>query len=128
MRYAGDSPGPAVRYSRRPVATWPGLFVAALAFGIDLGISYPLVTWSCNHQQHAIMHVVHAIFLAIALWGTWHGWRVWQVRRDAAGSDAGDRASQEHFLGMIGASMSAIFALGIASQWFTAFVLSPCFS
>lgn len=126
MRSAEDAP--TIRYSRRHLAAWPGLFVAAVAFAFNLGISYPLVIWSCNHQQHAIMHVVHAVFLVIALWGAWHGWRLWQAHRNAPGSDAGDHASQGQLLGMIGALASAIFSLGIAAQWFTTFVVSPCVS
>jgi len=118
--------GAVVGYSDRHLAAWPALYVAALSFAFNLGVNYPLVEWSCAHQQHALEHIVHAICLAIALWGTWHGWRLWQAHRDATGSDAGDHPTQRQFLGLIGTFASALFSLGIAAQWFTTFVVPAC--
>lgn len=125
-RYAGD--GPSIRYSRRHLHAWPALFIAPVAFAINLTIAYPLVPWACAHQQHIVLHLVYAVFLLVALFGVWHGWRLWHAHASAEGSDAGDHASQQQFLGMTGTLTSAIFALGIAAQWFTAFVVPACLS
>jgi len=107
---------------------WPALFVAPIAFAVNLAASYPLVPWSCAHQQSIVLHATEIVFLLIALYGASHGWRLWQAHRNARGSDAGDRASQEQFLGIIGTLASAIFSLAILAQWFTAFVVPACLS
>src|SRR3569832_2478496 len=99
-RYAGDGH---IRYSWRFLHAWPALFVAPIAFAINLAIAYPLVPWACAHQQHILLHLVNAVFLLVALFGVWHGWRLWRAHASAAGSDAGDHASQEQFLGVTGA-------------------------
>ena len=111
-----------------PLRVWPALFVAPLAFSINLVITYALVNWVCAHQRHGVLHLVEAIFLLIALAGTIQGVRVWRALRAPATSDAGDRSAQRHFLGLTGTLLSALFVLAIAAQWFTALVVPPCLS
>src|SRR4051812_44966711 len=108
MVSTGVAPGS--RYSRRHVAAWPALFVAPLAFAINLAATYPLVPWVCAHQRHAVLHVVEAVFLVIALFGMWHGARLWREHAGAKAADAGDHGSQRHFLGVISTFTSALFA------------------
>ncbi len=112
--------------AHRQLAAWPGLFVAPIAFFVNLFITYPLVPWVCGNQHHGVLHAVDAIFLAVALFGVWHAARVWRARQAPIRSDAGDHASQQHFLGVTGTLASAIFALALAAQWLTAFIVPPC--
>lgn len=114
------------RRVHRHLTTWPGLFVAPLAFFVNLFITYPMVPWVCGNQRHGVLHLVEAIFLAIALFGAWQAARVWRARGAPIRSDAGDHAAVQHFLGLLGTLVSGIFALAIAAQWLTAFVVPPC--
>jgi hypothetical protein len=116
------------RPSSRSLHAWPALFLAPLAFTVNLVITYPLVPWACAHQKQGVVHVVEALFLLIALAGVIHGWRLWQAHAAARGADAGDHASQRQFLGITGTLTSAIAALAIVAQWFTAFVVPACMS
>lgn len=111
----------------RPPA-WPALYVAPIAFFVNLFITYPLVPAVCGNQEHLLLHVVEAVFLAIALAGVWFGARLWHRRPEPGRSDAGDLGAQQHFLGMVGTFTSLLFVLAIAAQWFTAFVVPPCLS
>lgn len=125
-RYAGE--GPSLGNSARHLRAAPGLFVAPVAFALNLILTYALVPWACAHQQHIVLHLTELLFLFVALFGVWHGWRVWQAHRHATGSDAGDHASQEQLLGIVGTLASALFSLAMAAQWFTAFVVPACLS
>ncbi len=113
------------RWAPRP---WQHLYVAPIAFALHLLIAYPLVPLVCGNQQHAWLHVVSLVFLAIALFGVVQGAREWQMRPEPRKSDAGDPNAQRHLLAVVGTLLSAIFALGIAAQWFTAFIVPPCLS
>ncbi|HZQ62197.1 MAG TPA: hypothetical protein VFC24_12655 [Casimicrobiaceae bacterium] len=125
-RHSGVAHSP--RHSQRHLHAWPALFVAPVAFAVNLGVTYPLVPWVCAHQQAGVLHVAEIVFLLVGLFGVWHGWRLWRAHRAAPGSDAGDHGSQQQFLAIIGTLASAIFSLGIAAQWFTAFVVPACLS
>lgn len=115
-------------HPRPHLRAWPALLVAPIAFMVNLIITYPLVPWVCAHQAGFVLHLTEAVFLVIALVGAWHGLRLWHAHRAAAGSDAGDRATQEQLLGIIGTLTSAIFSLAMLAQWFTAFVVPACLS
>jgi hypothetical protein len=105
---------------------WPGLFIAPFAFFANLSILYTVIPWTCGHQQRWPLHAVAATTLALAALGMLWGFAAWRRARGAPGADGADAATRVQFLGMVGALMSALFALAIAAQWFAQFVISPC--
>ena len=73
-----------------------------------------------------LVFAVAAIALIVAAWATLYAGRRWRSLSHAAGADRGDPASRDQFIAVVGTFSSALFTLGIAMQWFTQFVLSPC--
>jgi hypothetical protein len=108
--------------------TWPGIFIAPLAFFANLTVLYVLVPWVCGNQQHWLLHAFAAAMLVLGLVGVAAGWATWREGWDVPGADDADHVTRSQFLGIVGTLMSAIFVLGIATQWFTQFIISPCLS
>ncbi len=105
---------------------WPGLFIAPIVFMIQLAVLYALVPWACSAQSRTVLHALAAIALAIGAGATVYAARRWRVVAKAPGSDDASPASRDLFLAVAGTFLSALFTLGIAAQWFTQFVVTPC--
>jgi len=106
------------------VRTWFALLVVPLLALADQTIAFAAVGWACAHQQHVVVHAVHALFLAAALVGTGAAWQYWRATEPAA--SGGEPPARRHFLAGLATASAALSVLVIAAMWLTAWVVPPC--
>jgi hypothetical protein len=91
---------------------WTGLLLAPAAWLTSLEVGYVLVRPDCAAGTLVRQHVVHGVFLLIALGGLLVAWRARRAERD--------------FLSTLGVLVSASFVLVLVAQWIPTFLLHPC--
>ncbi len=105
---------------------WVGLFLAPAAFFARLQLAYVIVPWACVTGGSVWLHVVDILAVVLAVGGGWIAWRVHGESGENARPDGADAISRGHFLGLVGAWTSALFALLLAAQATAGVVISPC--
>jgi hypothetical protein len=105
---------------------WFPILVPPLVTLAQQSVNYALVALECQQQQRLPIHAVAAAALLIALAGVAIAWRRWEAAGVAPPEGSGDQRSRTRFLAIVGVSVSALMALAIAAQWFTAAVIPPC--
>ena len=103
---------------------WLALLAAPALALTDESISYAAAGWTCARQNAAVMHGVHALFLAGTLAAAVMAWRLWIETRGAGD----ERAASRHFLAGMGIACATLSAVVIAAMWIPNWLLSPCFS
>jgi hypothetical protein len=93
-------------------ALWTGLLLAPAAWLTSLEVGYVLVRPDCVAGTLLRQHVVHVVFLLIALGGLLVAWRARQAERD--------------FMSSLGVMVSASFVLVLIAQWIPTFLVHPC--
>jgi hypothetical protein len=93
-------------------ALWTGLLLAPAAWLTSLEVGYVLVRPDCAAGTLLRQHLVHAVFLLIALGGLLVAWRARQAERE--------------FLATLGVLVSASFVLVLVAQWIPTFLIHPC--
>jgi hypothetical protein len=102
-----------------------GLLIGPLAWAADQIISYALVQHTCSTGHHYVLHVMTAVFFAVAIAGAVMSWR--QYLEFRAGNDEGGSAfDRSHFLALMGVLSSVGFAVVITANAVPRWVLSPC--
>jgi hypothetical protein len=107
-------------------ALWTGLLLAPAAFLINLEVAYALVPTACASSTKLLVHVVHAVCLALAVVGMLTAWRRWQLTGETWPGGAGGRLSRSRFMSGLGLLLSLFIVMVIVAQWIPSFVLSPC--
>ena len=119
----------AVRRETPPVSNlkqWVSVLGGAVAFLLNLQVSYTMVDWACMSGNDWSLHVVHAVSLALAVGAAWLGRTLWtRVGREWPDAGAGS-VSRSRCLAALGALGGLIFPLVILAQWATVMVLGPC--
>jgi hypothetical protein len=93
-------------------ALWTGLLLAPAAWLTSLEVGYMLVRSDCAAGTLVRQHLVHAVFILIALGGLLVAWRARQAERE--------------FLATLGVLVSASFVLVLVAQWIPTFLIHPC--
>src|SRR5436305_12125176 len=102
---------------------WLALLIAPILALTDQSVAYAAAAWACGaHQGVAVMHAVHALFLAAIATTTVMAWRHWQGTRSTT-----ERSATRHFLAGIATASAALSALAILAMWIPNWLLSPCF-
>lgn len=110
--------------------TWLALIVAPAIALAAQAVMYALVTPSCSLQTRLLIHLVAggallgAAVLALLARGEWKR----KATTVPGGPDSahGDAGSTRRFLAAAGTAVAALSTLVIATMWFGAWVLSPC--
>jgi hypothetical protein len=105
---------------------WFALLVAPMLALADQSSSFATVGWACAHQQHEVVHAVHALFFAASLAGTGAAWQCWRTTLPAG--TGGEPPARRHFLAGVATASSALAVLAIAAMWMMAWVVPPCVS
>lgn len=140
---AGGRGGPAV------AALWFGFLAGPIAFLLELGTTFALVEWACEHGVMAALWVIKISAVALALAGVWRAHRNWReigvdpepvgegaerssprsrgnamahrFRTDAPGAEGRSR-----FLALGGMATGAFFLLVLLASALPAGMISPC--
>lgn len=122
-------PQPEDRSTTRRVALWFGVVGGLVSWAAHLGISWPLVPYSCDRDNVTWLHVNTVVFAAITIVAFITALVVFRKLRDEAGPDASRSAKAiqtDRFLSILGMLANAYFLLLILAEGASVFVLSPC--
>jgi hypothetical protein len=104
---------------------WLGLIIAPLFALADQTVAFALVGPACARQSIALLHVSHAIFLALAIVAAVAARRRWRATT-AVRAGNGERPVQLHFLAGVATAVAALSAAAIAAMWLAPWLISPC--
>jgi cytochrome c biogenesis factor len=111
---------------RRILGQATGVLLAPIAMLAGMEASFALTPAACESGRTAAIHIVHGITLLLTLVGgaiALHEWRLAGVHEPG---DGGSPLTRARFLGLVGVSLAAIFALVVLAQWLPSFFLLPC--
>ncbi len=93
---------------------------------MDQSVAYAFAGWACAHQQEAVPHAVHAVFLVAVVVATYFAWT---TSREALATVEETRFSvhRHSMLALCALALGALSALVIVALWIPQWVLSPCF-
>jgi hypothetical protein len=103
---------------------WLALIIAPLLALTDQTLAFSMVGWACAHQNPALLHASHALFLALAAATGLVAWWYWRETSSASAHDGARR--QLHFLAGISTTVAALSALAIAAMWIPTWMISAC--
>ena len=112
--------------------TWLALLAAPALALLYQTLAYAAVPPACSMQTMLFVHALSIAALLGCLVPTLLAAREWRrLHADAApgttpDSDAPMPAVRQRFLAAAATGVGALFTLVVASQWFAAWVLSPC--
>jgi hypothetical protein len=104
---------------------WLALIVAPLLALADQTVAFALVGPGCAQQSTAMLHVSHAVFLALAIVAAIGAWQTWHETAAVAAPGA-DSVVQRHFLAGVATTVAALSAAAIAAMWIPTWMISPC--
>jgi hypothetical protein len=107
-------------------ALWIGLLVPPTAFLFNLEVAYALVPTACSMRAAVLVHLVHLISLALAIFGGVVAWRTWQTSGAIWPAGEGGRTSRTQFMAGVGVLTALMFTVVILAQWIPSFILDPC--
>ncbi|PYQ79548.1 MAG: hypothetical protein DMG01_08420 [Acidobacteria bacterium] len=91
------------------VKEWSGVLVPAVAWAADLGVSYAVVKWTCNHNGALLLYAITLCALVMIAVGALAAIRTLALVPASAPSDGG-HGGRVRFMGMLGLLSSALFA------------------
>lgn len=94
---------------------------------MDQSVAYAFAGWACAHQQEAVPHAVHAVFLVAVLAATFFAWTTARAALPAMREEAGFSVHRHDMLAACALALGALSAAVIVALWIPQFVLSPCF-
>jgi hypothetical protein len=107
-------------------ALWIGLLVPPAAFLLNLEAAYALVPAACKAGSVVVVHLVHLIFMGLAIFGSVVAWRTWRRSGAAWPGGSGGRIGRTQFMAGLGVLMGIMFVGVILAQWIPSFILDPC--
>jgi hypothetical protein len=107
-------------------ALWTGVLLPPVAFLLNLELAYALVPVACGARTVVLVHVVHLVSLALAVFAGVVAWRTWQKSGATWPEGEGGRLSRTQFMAGLGILMGLMFAVVILAQWIPSFILDPC--
>jgi hypothetical protein len=111
---------------------WLALLAVPILALLYQTLAYAVVPPSCAAQTVRALHALSIAALLACLAATWLAAREWRRlgREHSTGigldSDAAEPGLQHRFLAAIATWMGGLFSLVVASQWFAAWIISPC--
>lgn len=106
--------------------TWAGVFGGPLAWFASQQASYMLVPWACHGGPLLAIHLVNLAALLIAAGAGALAWREWRRADPELSDELSPPGGRARFLGLIGLTLSGLFALAIIAQTTGAFFFGPC--
>jgi hypothetical protein len=109
-----------------PLALWPGILAAPLAWAIDLTASYALAKWNCLTGRSEVLHGIMMVSLATVAGGAIVSSIA--LRRTAGDvlTDGGRPRERARFMTVLGLAISALIALQIVATAIPEWVLDAC--
>ena len=104
---------------------WLALVLAPLLALADQLVAFAMVGWACAHQSLALLHLSHALFLALATAAAIAGGVCWR-ETGRAGPSMSHAARQLHFLAGISMAVASLSAITIVAMWIPTWMISPC--
>lgn len=112
---------------------WPGIL--GLAYGLVGApisallmqvIAYAGVQWACGHRTIAVVHVVPAIFIALAALSIWISWRDWSSVGRVGRAENATVTDRTRFVAVSGVVLSAFSIVLILAMWLPLVIFDPC--
>jgi hypothetical protein len=91
------------------VRQWSGVLVPPVAWAADLGVSYAVVKWTCNHNGALLLYAITLGALVAIAVGALAAVRTLALVPATVPSDEG-QDGRVRFTGMLGLLSSALFA------------------
>ena len=107
-------------------ALWIGVLVPPTAFLINLEVAYALVPRACGSRTVLLVHLVHLVTLALAVYGGVVALRTWRRSGATWPGGGGGRIGRTQFMAGLGMLMGLMFVAVIVAQWIPSFILDPC--
>jgi len=111
---------------KTPATLWWSMVAGFLAFGADLGFSYPLQQHSCSTGKYFLLHVISVVCAVIALSGVVTGWRGYQSLPEEVSEDGSSPHDRAHFQALLGMAFCLFFLLAIVANAVPRWILDPC--
>lgn len=112
--------------------TWLALLVVPAFALLYQTLAYAAVPGACTLQSSLLLHALSLVALLGCLAPTLLAAHEWRRLRtglhsgESLDSDAAAAAVRQRFLAAAATGVGALFTLVVTSQWFAAWVLSPC--
>ncbi|WGT62614.1 hypothetical protein [Variovorax paradoxus] len=112
--------------------TWLALLVVPAFALLYQTLAYAAVPGACDLQNVLLLHALSVAALLGCLVPTllsaheWHRLGSMPRSEHSLDSDAAVPAARRRFMAAAATGVGALFTLVVASQWFAAWVLSPC--
>jgi hypothetical protein len=107
-------------------ALWIGVLLPPIAFLLNLEAAYALVPAACSSRNLLLIHLVHLVGLALAVFGGLTALRSWRRNGSTWPGGEGGPLSRTRFMSGLGMFLSLQFGLVIVAQWIPSFILDPC--
>ena len=101
--------------------------IAPLLALADQGAAYVFAGWACAHQQEAVPHAVHAVFLVATLAATFFAWTRARAALPTLREAEGFSVHRHDTMALCALAIGALSALVVVALWIPQWVLSPCF-
>jgi hypothetical protein len=122
-------PVPDARRHDRPrgkLLLWTGFLAPALAFLLNLEVSYGLVPPACRADSEWTIHLANLLCLLISAGAGWIAWGEWRRTGRRWPDDGVGTEPRSRFLAALGVLSGGFFALVIVAQWLGTVILNPC--
>jgi hypothetical protein len=112
--------------------TWLALLVVPAFALLYQTLAYAAVPGACDLQSVLLLHGLSVAALLVCLVPTllsaheWHRLGSMPPSEHSLDGDAAVPAARRRFMAAAATGVGALFTLVVASQWFAAWVLSPC--
>lgn len=112
---------------------WPGIL--GLAYGLVgaplsallMQVSaYAGVQWACGHGTVAVVHIIPAIFIALAGAAAWISWRDWTTVGRIGRAENATITDRTRFVAVAGIVLSLYSIVIILAMWLPLVIFDPC--
>jgi hypothetical protein len=101
---------------------WTGVLAGPLAWSAMLGVDYALTKWSCGHATAYVLQIVAVLAILCTTGGAYAAWRTLMLvpagvpDDPSAGPGRVVVLSRSRFMGVLGLTSSALFALLLVAE------------
>jgi hypothetical protein len=104
---------------------WFGILGAPVAWLTQFLANYALVRWACIGHGKLALHLVSALFLAVAISAGVVSARYFSKTRQHSASGE-EVSARPHFMATLGILSASLYSLAIIVQAIPSFILDPC--